>query len=93
MLAVFLWLPCKHSAALTLVQDVSVMGASLCALQEVTAVDPQPFKHLVPSLISILKQVCSVIYATLQVAFSVIDAEAIQLSCTGFHQIQNIVQC
>ena len=37
------------------------MGASLCALQEVMAVDPQPFKHLVPSLVSILKQAGSLI--------------------------------
>ena len=33
------------------------MSATLCAVHEVSARDPQPFKHLVPSLISILKQV------------------------------------
>ena len=38
------------------VQDVSVMCATLCAVESVAARRPQEFKHLVPSLISILKQ-------------------------------------
>ncbi|KAK9809765.1 hypothetical protein WJX73_004225 [Symbiochloris irregularis] len=38
-------------------KDVSVMAASLCAVQEVSARDPRHFKHLVPALTSILKQV------------------------------------
>ena len=38
-------------------QDVSVMCATLCAVEAVATRRPQEFKHLVPSLISILKQV------------------------------------
>ena len=40
-------------------QDPSVMGASLCALHDLVALDPAPFRNLVPSLCSILKQVCA----------------------------------
>mmetsp|Transcript_36217 Transcript_36217/g.79277 ORF Transcript_36217/g.79277 Transcript_36217/m.79277 type:complete len:1063 (-) Transcript_36217:1167-4355(-) len=39
-------------------RDPAVMGASLNAIESVASVDPVPFKDLVPSLISILKQVC-----------------------------------
>ena len=39
-------------------RDPAVMGASLCAIQGMATIDPNPFKDLVPSLISILKQVC-----------------------------------
>ena len=35
----------------------SVMGASINVIDSVYAVDPTPFKDLVPSLVSILKQV------------------------------------
>lgn len=38
-------------------RDPSVMGASINVIDAVAAVDPLPFKDLVPSLISILKQV------------------------------------
>ena len=54
---------CPNNFPLTLTQpcwqDVSVMSATLCAVHEVSSRDSQPFKHLVPSLISILKQVRS----------------------------------
>lgn len=40
-----------------LVQDPSVMSAALCALQEVTSRDPRPYKNVIPSFVSILKQV------------------------------------
>ena len=33
------------------------MSAALCALLEVVALDPKPYKNLIPSFISILKQV------------------------------------
>jgi hypothetical protein len=33
------------------------MSAALCALLEVVSVDPKPYKNLIPSFISILKQV------------------------------------
>ena len=33
------------------------MSAALCALHEVIRVQPQPYKNLIPSFISILKQV------------------------------------
>ena len=39
-------------------QDPSVMSAALCALHDVIARDPQPYKNLIPSFISILKQAC-----------------------------------
>jgi len=38
-------------------RDPSIMGASTNVTDAVAAVDPAPFKDLVPSLISILKQV------------------------------------
>ena len=38
-------------------QDPSVMSAALCALYETIKQDPLPYKNLVPSFISILKQV------------------------------------
>ncbi|CAL8463047.1 g2581 [Coccomyxa elongata] len=38
-------------------KDPSVMSAALCALLEVVTVDPKPYKNLIPSFISILKQV------------------------------------
>ena len=34
------------------------MSSALCALLEVTARDPKPYKNLIPSFVSILKQVC-----------------------------------
>ena len=40
-------------------QDPSVMSAALCALQEAIQRDPKPYKNLIPSFVSILKQVCS----------------------------------
>ncbi|KAL3152008.1 hypothetical protein ABBQ32_001127 [Trebouxia sp. C0010 RCD-2024] len=38
-------------------KDPSVMSAALCALQEVIQRDPKPYKNLIPSFVSILKQV------------------------------------
>jgi hypothetical protein len=38
-------------------QDPGVMSASLCALYEVVKQDPRPYKNLIPSFTSILKQV------------------------------------
>ena len=35
------------------------MSAALCALQEAIQRDPKPYKSLIPSFVSILKQVCS----------------------------------
>jgi len=35
------------------------MSAALCALLEVTSRDPQPYKNVIPSFVSILKQVSS----------------------------------
>ena len=46
-----------HESMLCMVQDPSVMSAALCALLEVVTVDPKPYKNLIPSFISILKQV------------------------------------
>ena len=40
-----------------MLQDPSVMSAALCALYETIKQDPLPYKNLVPSFISILKQV------------------------------------
>ena len=45
----------EHRAGL--LQDPSVMSAALCALHEVCSRDCRPFKNLVPSFVSILKQV------------------------------------
>lgn len=39
------------------VQDPSVMSAAVCALHEVIKRDPLPYKNLIPSFTSILKQV------------------------------------
>jgi AP-4 complex subunit epsilon-1 len=39
-------------------QDPSVMSAALCALHDCIKVDPRPYKNLIPSFTSILKQVC-----------------------------------
>ena len=33
------------------------MSAALCALQEAIQTDPKPYKNLIPSFVSILKQV------------------------------------
>jgi AP-4 complex subunit epsilon-1 len=38
-------------------KDPGVMAAALCALGEAAAADPAPYRGLVPSLASILKQV------------------------------------
>ncbi len=46
-----------HESMACMVQDPSVMSAALCALLEVVTVDPKPYKNLIPSFISILKQV------------------------------------
>ncbi len=39
------------------VQDPGVMSAALCALHEVIKSDTRPYKNLIPSFTSILKQV------------------------------------
>jgi AP-4 complex subunit epsilon-1 len=39
-------------------KDPSVMGSSLNVIQTMSNIDPKPFKDLVPSLVSILKQIC-----------------------------------
>ena len=46
---------CAHKCVLS--QDPSVMSAALCALQEAILRDPKPYKNLIPSFVSILKQV------------------------------------
>ena len=38
-------------------QDPSVMAASLCALGELVARDARPYRNLIPSFVSILKQI------------------------------------
>eukprot|EP00899_Mesostigma_viride_P027947 jgi/Mesvir1/8337/Mv12598-RA.1 len=38
-------------------KDPSVMAASLCALHDLASSDPGPYKNLVPSFVSILKQI------------------------------------
>jgi hypothetical protein len=38
-------------------KDPAVMSAALCVLQHLIAVDPAPYKNLVPSFVNILKQV------------------------------------
>lgn len=38
-------------------RDPSVMAASLCLFLDMARVDPVPFKDLIPSFVSILKQV------------------------------------
>ena len=38
-------------------KDPSVMAAALCALHDLIAVDPTPHKNLIPSFVSILKQI------------------------------------
>lgn len=38
-------------------QDPAVMSAALCALHECIKGDPRPYKNLIPSFTSILKQV------------------------------------
>ena len=45
-----------HRLCLSHMQDPSVMNAALCALHEVVARTPQPYKNLIPSFVSILKQ-------------------------------------
>ncbi len=40
-----------------LTQDPGVMSAALCALHDVIKGDPAPYKNLIPSFTSILKQV------------------------------------
>lgn len=39
-------------------RDPSVMGSTLNAIEAMARVDVQPFKDLVPSLVSVLKQIC-----------------------------------
>lgn len=41
----------------SLSQDPSVMSASLCALYDCMRTDTRPYKNLIPSFTSILKQV------------------------------------
>lgn len=42
----------RHAA-----QDPSVMAASLCALGELVTRDPRAYRNLIPSFVSILKQI------------------------------------
>lgn len=48
-----------------MLQDPSVMSAALCALQEAILRDPKPYKNLIPSFVSILKQVSPCMHTTL----------------------------
>lgn len=48
--------PCI-SVSLAVLQDPSVMAASLCALGELVARDARPYRNLIPSFVSILKQI------------------------------------
>jgi AP-4 complex subunit epsilon-1 len=48
----------RHLRAALCDKDPGVMAASLCLLQALAARDPAPLRPLVPSLTSILKQVC-----------------------------------
>ena len=48
-----------------MLQDPSVMSAALCALQEAILRDPKPYKNLIPSFVSILKQVSPCMRITL----------------------------
>ncbi len=49
---------CMYSLSVSCcLQDPSVMSAALCALQEAIQRDPKPYKNLIPSFVSILKQV------------------------------------
>ena len=41
------------------------MSAALCALHESVKQDPLPYKNLIPSFISILKQACSSMFMPL----------------------------
>lgn len=47
----------KHLRVMLCDKDPSVMGAALCALHEVARDAPEQYKNLVPSFVSILKQV------------------------------------
>ncbi|GIL65486.1 hypothetical protein Vafri_19255 [Volvox africanus] len=47
----------KHFRTMLCDKDPSVMSASLCALHDSIKVDPRPYKNLIPSFTSILKQV------------------------------------
>ncbi|GIL83137.1 hypothetical protein Vretimale_11456 [Volvox reticuliferus] len=47
----------KHFRTMLCDKDPSVMSASLCALHDCIKVDPRPYKNLIPSFTSILKQV------------------------------------
>ena len=47
----------QHLRRILCDRDPSVMGASLCVIEKMTIKNPAPFKDLVPSLVSILKQV------------------------------------
>jgi len=47
----------KHLRTMLCDKDPSVMGAALCALHEVAKEAPEQYKNLVPSFVSILKQV------------------------------------
>jgi hypothetical protein len=46
----------KHLRTALCDKDPGVMVAALCALQEVAAINPAPYRALIPSLTSILKQ-------------------------------------
>ncbi|GFR52797.1 hypothetical protein Agub_g15417, partial [Astrephomene gubernaculifera] len=47
----------KHFRTMLCDKDPSVMSAALCALHECIRSDPRPYKNLIPSFTSILKQV------------------------------------
>ncbi|KAK9837092.1 hypothetical protein WJX81_002406 [Elliptochloris bilobata] len=47
----------KHFRQALCDKDPSVMNAALCALHEAVARTPQPYRNLIPSFVSILKQV------------------------------------
>mmetsp|Transcript_32614 Transcript_32614/g.72040 ORF Transcript_32614/g.72040 Transcript_32614/m.72040 type:complete len:1058 (+) Transcript_32614:132-3305(+) len=47
----------RHFRTMLCDKDPSVMSAALCALHEVIKVDPKPYKNLIPSFTSIMKQV------------------------------------
>ncbi|KAI8465281.1 MAG: AP-4 complex subunit epsilon-1 [Monoraphidium minutum] len=47
----------KHLRTALCDKDPSVMCAALCALQELASIDPAPYRSLIPSITSILKQV------------------------------------
>jgi len=49
---------CEHLRKTLCDKDPAVMGSSLNVINQMARIQPQPFKDLVPSLVSILKQIC-----------------------------------